>query len=836
MKRIIVTALACMAMLSACVEKEGPVEPVDNSQKHSCELPAATNGKTAWVVGDQLLIHGEYAADQKIITLAAEDISADGKTCYVSVEGVTPFEQKSVKSKYYIAYPAELVSNPAQCKESTTFKSTNGLLMAGYDKGQTFVLESVTGGFTFIVSGDFDSYKYTGNNEEGVGYSSVTSKVTPSSKLFSEKKGAVIKEVTGNVTADGTAANFINFPDQPMFTDGFMLVFYKGENPVKYYYSEEPYETKRAEYISLGDITSKLSDYKSPAAGNHTSSIPTAGAVNLSAEETANCYIVNKPGVYTFKATKGNTTEPLSSIGSVEVLWETWGNAEKVTANSVVAAVDFEKDQVYFRVAEGYHPGNAVIAAKNDMGAIMWSWHIWAPETEITTDLYNLTRRETMDRNLGALVAATAEGATPEAAGLFYQWGRKDPFVGVGDFTTKEAAKVAGVERTLFGGQMSIAKTTKNPTVFANFEGNWNSTVGDTPWDGSKGVQDPCPPGYRIPYRSEYLPFTNSPAEIDGWAYMADKYMFSVGTPLTYYPLAGYMSWDGSYSNVGTGARVWSSRTHSTASNAYNFRISPNGDSVSYSNGGKEKANGYSVRCVVYESTPFENAPGTPVKGKQTAINVDITELSGLTLSIDNDFLWGVGDQGELFKIQFDGAVERQFKQSLDMEAITIDPATGDLYLGCETNWVGVIKAPDYKKAVEIFRVEDAADYGNSGVEGISWYKNNTLLVGAQTGAYLWCYTLDGEVLWKKSMRTVAIGQLEIADIHYDPVKDQIWIIDSETQSIYLFNGDATEHLATYKVSFGGNCESVHLDYDRSCVWIADDSEPSKLFKIDFTF
>jgi outer membrane protein assembly factor BamB len=135
-----------------------------------------------------------------------------------------------------------------------------------------------------------------------------------------------------------------------------------------------------------------------------------------------------------------------------------------------------------------------------------------------------------------------------------------------------------------------------------------------------------------------------------------------------------------------------------------------------------------------------------------------------------------------------------------------------------------------------MFRIAEAKDYGNSGVEGISWYKDNTLLVGTQTGANLWCCQLDGTVLWKRSMRTVAIGQLEIADIHYDPVKDQIWIIDSETQSIYLFNGDATTHLATYKVSFGGNCESVHVDYGNNCVWIADDSEPSKLFKIEMDF
>lgn len=832
MKQIIVIAFALTAMLTACTEQI----VVDNSNKHACTLPDCEKGKTEWVVGDQLLIHGETNEDQKVVTLTPGDISADGKTCYVSVEGVTPFEQKILKSKYYIAYPAQLVDNPVKCKESTMFSTTNGLLMAGYDKDMEFILEPVTGGFTFTVTGDFDSYSCTGNNEEIMGYSSLSSKVTPSSKIFAEKRGTAKKEIEGSVTADGETNNYLCFVDEPSFADGFLLVFYKGSTPVKTFYTEESNQVNRGKFIDLGDITSGLMDYQSPAAGNHTSSIPTSGAVNLSAQETANCYVVTKPGVYSFKATKGTTADALASIGSVEVLWETWGNTEKVTANSVVSAVDFEKDQIYFRVAEGYHPGNAIIAARNDMGAIMWSWHIWAPETEITTNLYNLTRRETMDRNLGALVAATADGATPESAGFFYQWGRKDPFVGVGDFSSGKPATVAGEGMSLYGGQMSSAKTTKNPTVFGDFEGHWNSSAVDGLWGGTKGVNDPCPPGYRVPYRTEYLLFTNSPEEITGWEYMPEKDVFSVGTPLTYYPLTGYMSWDGSYNNVGTGARVWSSRSHDTASKAYNFRISESGDGISYGNSGKEKANGYAVRCVVYNSTPFENLPGTPVKGSYKELSVKLTELSGLCLSIDKDFLWGVGDQGNLAKISFDGTVTKQFSQSLDMEAVTLDPATGDLYLGCEANWVGVVKAPDYTKAVELFRVADAADYGNSGVEGISWYKDNTLLVGAQTGANLWCYTLDGTVLWKRSMRTVAIGQLEIADIHYDPVKDQIWIIDSETQSIYLFNGDATEHLATYKVSFGGNCESIHVDYGNNCVWIADDSESSKLFKIDFTF
>ena len=836
MKHLLSLAVICSVVFSACEQNLEPT-PQNGEFTYSCQLPEVANGKAAWVPGDQILIHGEYSEDQKIVTLTAQDISEDGKTCYVNVEGVTPFEQKSIKSVYYAAYPAELVSNASHCKENSTFNSTNAILIAGYDKSKTFVMDYIGGGFSFTVSGDFDSYQIRGNNDEAMGYSTVSCKLTPNAKLYTDKKGAALQSITGKVTADGTTVNHISFIDQPRFTDGFLLTFYKDGNPVKYIYNETGFEVKRAQYTSLGDITSSLLDYKTPAADDHKSSIPTSGATDLGAAETANCYVVTKPGVYSFKAVKGNSTTAFTStIGSVEVLWETWGNTETVTPNSVISAVDYEKDQVYFRVAEGYHPGNAVIAIKNDMGAIMWSWHIWLPATEITQNLYSLSRRNSMDRNLGALVAASAEGATPESIGLVYQWGRKDPFVGVGDFSTKKAATVAGEERTIHNGALSTAQAVKRPTEFASVEGNWNEASSEALWAGSKTMYDPCPPGYRVPYRTEYLPFTNSPADIPGWEYDQEKHMFAVGRPQTYYPLGGYLSWDGNYGNVGTGERVWSSRPHDTATKAYNFRISPDGDKVSYGNSGKEKANGYAVRCVVYESTPFENAAGTPVMGSKKSYTIDMRELSGLCLSLDKSFLWGVGDEGVLNRISFDGKVEKQFKQSLDMEAVTLDPATGDLYFGCEPDWVGVVKAPDYTKAVELFRVADAKDYGNSGVEGISWYKNNTLLVGSQTGANLWCYNLDGTVVWKRSMRTVAIGQLEIADIHYDPVKDQIWIIDSETQCIYLFNGEATEHLATYKVTYAGNCESVHIDYDNSCVWVADDSDPSKLFKIDFTF
>ena len=46
----------------------------------------------------------------------------------------------------------------------------------------------------------------------------------------------------------------------------------------------------------------------------------------LDGSETANCYIVTEPGVYGFRAVKGNTSESVGTIASVEVLWESFGS------------------------------------------------------------------------------------------------------------------------------------------------------------------------------------------------------------------------------------------------------------------------------------------------------------------------------------------------------------------------------------------------------------------------------------------------------------------------------------------------------------------------------
>ena len=843
MKRFFSFTLACLAVLASCTPIEGPEDPsnnepevdvpVDSVAKIACQLPELENGKAAWVVGDKILVHGEYAADEAVITLTEKDITADGKTCYISVDGVTPFVQEGVETKYVVAYPGELVKNDKQCKDRNRYVETNALLLTGYQSGGEFVFEYLVGGFTFTVEGDFDSYILKGNKNEVVGYESLTTKVNNITKKYIQSKGADKKSVTGNVKADGSALNHVCFPMDLELTLGFNLVFYKGETPVKSWYFDEAYTSSRAVFTNLGNITSSLEDYKSPIADTHVSEIPTDKAVDLGAAGTANCYVVSAPGVYAFKAVRGNSAETLPSLGGVELVWETWGTTEEVTKNSVVAQVDFQKDMIYFRVPDNFHPGNAMIAAKDERGNITWSWHIWVPETPVSEDFYQLSRRRTMSRNLGALVDASVDGASPKSAGLLYQWGRKDPFMGIADFSAGTPASVAGKEMTKSGSKLSIDDAVRNPTVFGDNSGHW-CTTGGALWASEKTVYDPCPPGYRVPGNTDFLPLNYGPDELEGWGYNAVSKVFTIGTPATVFPLGGYLSSAGVYMGYGNGAYIWSGRT--TGGAAYALNITDGGEVPTYDNSIKSNSHGYAVRCMAEEYVSFENLPGTPVKGSYTKYNVKLQELSGLCLNPDNSFLWGVGDQGNLVKLDFEGNVERVLSKGYDMEGVTINPATGDLYLGCEANYVYKVLAPDYKKTQEIFRIKEAANYGNSGIEGISWYKDDMLLVGTQTGAYMWACKLDGTIVWRKCMKTVAIGMLEIADICYDPIKDQIWIIDSETQSIYLFNGDANKHLATYKVTFGGNCESVCLDYSNNCVWVADDTDSSVLFKIDFTF
>ena len=343
------------------------------------------------------------------------------------------------------------------------------------------------------------------------------------------------------------------------------------------------------------------------------------GPANLSKKQSANSYIVTAPGAYKFKAVKGNSETSVGEVAKVEVLWETYNNDQEVTANSVVAAVAYAEGFVLFTTPEALKPGNAVIAAKDANDIILWSWHIWVPETEITTIENGIFSVPMMDRNLGALVAAAPGVAAPvESFGLTYQWGRKDPFPGPKAANSSSNAVVAGVAVSVTEGsgsadesKISLEQSIQNPTLLGFAQnGDWLIPADNTLWqDAEKTMYDPCPPGYRVPALEGNSNFFSSDASAaTGWSEQASMYYFAMGDPAAVFPLAGYRD---DYSPKGMShaydrGAYWSSSASSDAKGAYlNVRAGS-----AHAKADAAKARGGSVRCVVFDASAI--VPPTP--------------------------------------------------------------------------------------------------------------------------------------------------------------------------------------------------------------------------------
>ena len=274
--------------------------------------------------------------------------------------------------------------------------------------------------------------------------------------------------------------------------------------------------------------------------------------IDLSEKGTANSYIVSEAGDYKFKAVKGNSDESVGAVATATILWETWNSAEEVTVNSVIAKADVKDGYITFSTPETLKPGNAVIAAKDANDVILWSWHIWIPATQIATDTYGIYNAKMMDRNLGALKAASADAvAGADTYGFFYQWGRKDPFPGPADAKSSSFAKTSGAAPSQLEGdggtdacKITLEQSIQNPLLMGRANSaDWIIPSDNTLWaDEAKTIYDPCPVGYRVPARVSDQPIHSGDyTAVTGWKEDEPNCLFTLGDPLAVFPLAGYL-------------------------------------------------------------------------------------------------------------------------------------------------------------------------------------------------------------------------------------------------------------------------------------------------------
>ena len=609
MKTIHRIAIICAGLLIAasCGEKPEPQPVNPHVRQHvdpvSLELTFVLPddaGKTKWVPGDQIVVHGEYADEQVTVTLITNNIYSDGKTAKVMVHDIRPYKVEGRNSTLYAAWPADAVSNSPHCLCYTGFSNTNKeLLAACNDEENVFRFQPVTGALSFTLNSDYDSYTIVANRKEPLGYGYMQVMLTDEENEENNVNNFNQFASDPILTFDLPVVNGVNtiyLPAGTEFANGVLMKFRKDGAFVKQLRITDPIEITRAQTKDLGNIASSLVIYDDP----FSSSIK-----DLDTKGNANCYIVTEPGTFKFKAVKGNSpTSFVVGAESAVVLWETWNNTAEVTANSVVQSVSYAEDYMIFHTPDVLKPGNAVIAAVDVDGNVLWSWHIWVPASPITESEYGgIFGKSLMDRNLGALVPAKAGNSPvdPLSYGFVYQWGRKDPFTAAGEFNSSNKATIAGEAEVVAEATISLEESIAHPRLLGHTNNSdWVTPSDGSLWsNGSKTIYDPCPPGYRVPPRDTSKPFWSSDDSAQaGWAIDGTNGWITIGNPVAVFPIAGYRD-DysvGGIDKVGKRTLYWTSE----ASNAEkgcgaDLRF----DKGTYAGSGSApKARLASVRCV----------------------------------------------------------------------------------------------------------------------------------------------------------------------------------------------------------------------------------------------
>ena len=279
------------------------------------------------------------------------------------------------------------------------------------------------------------------------------------------------------------------------------------------------------------------------------------GSVNLSSDGTANCYIARTNGSYKFRADiKGNggkdgkskyiETEGIEvkDVAYAELLWEARNDGDRTMSYEIIDGTP-SYNGGYISFSTGRSEGNALIAVKNAKGKVLWSWHIWVTDNEVTAHDHigpeGNVIAQIMDRNLGAL------NNTPmdiNNRGMIYQMGRKDPFIPsrspyadysgitdyenakdycankpewnkpnteVGDGTGEWEIDSKFKAKASFGAPGNIPFASEHPMRFLvgyfSTSYSWYIDSSDEDsvhpglWGEEKTIFDPCPPGYKVP-------------------------------------------------------------------------------------------------------------------------------------------------------------------------------------------------------------------------------------------------------------------------------------------------------------------------------------------------
>lgn len=303
---------------------------------------------------------------------------------------------------------------------------------------------------------------------------------------------------------------------------------------------------------------------------------------------TANCYVIH-PGIKTdggqyydgfaFLATVAGNGDGGVLAGfdrkdavlkpkKAALLWE--------SSYGLISQVELMYGYVRFRTQKPdsgqYKEGNAVIAVYDNDFNVLWSWHIW-----ITDEPQAIAFNEDitiMDRNLGAVASSTSDGSLLDTYGLYYQWGRKDPFMGPPDDNYLPQSTATATYYDAYAHDLNSVDVhmVARPTIADGvtypmymllpvelspyYQYDWLYSQENNLWGHDfangliqKTIYDPCPTGYRTPAESMNVIASTT----TGRSVEQNGVTYTVGGKQLFFPYAGYKGVDRGMSSMTCG-------------------------------------------------------------------------------------------------------------------------------------------------------------------------------------------------------------------------------------------------------------------------------------------
>ncbi|AVM57247.1 hypothetical protein C3V43_05385 [Bacteroides heparinolyticus] len=307
---------------------------------------------------------------------------------------------------------------------------------------------------------------------------------------------------------------------------------------------------------------------------------------------------------------------------------------------NLVTDISLSSDGHYLEFTVGQatiRQGNAVVAVRDASNTILWSWHIWVTDYKLGTGLKTITNYQhhhytLMPVNLGwcdgkeeTYAERTVQvrfkqkptaGYTPAATqtitvkqkahtitalgnNTYYQWGRKDPFVGAlegkngsSNSINKTWYDASGAthtdERPATSGfsyyNACITSGITRPNTYCTnghmdykYYNLWDANKNTTAVNNNsvvKTIYDPCPAGYKMPPGNVYTGFTTTgsstsdPNQFNVSGAWNHGWNFHCGLNHTgdtvFFPAAGYRGDSSAAYNVGSHAYYWTAGPFNT--------------------------------------------------------------------------------------------------------------------------------------------------------------------------------------------------------------------------------------------------------------------------------